>query len=132
TANLGDLDGDGDLDVVVCPSSETALDPCAAFLNDGYAHFTLAPASDLENAAGVFQCASAALFDYDRDGRIDFWPGTFGTAPLLLQGGGDGNFHYVSDLVGLPTLSGDPATGKSFPQIFGVTACDLDGDGDQD
>src|SRR5215471_15581108 len=69
-ANLGDLDNDGDLDVVVCPAEDPSvagvMDPCAAFLNDGTAHFTLAPPSALDGA-GLFMAASAALGDFDRD-----------------------------------------------------------------
>jgi hypothetical protein len=132
-ANLGDLDGDGDLDVVVCPLTvdATALDPCAAFLNDGTAHFTLAPEGELEDV-GVFEAASASLLDFDGDGILDYWPGNFAGPPYLFRGLGDGTFHEVAATVGLPTVDGDPAQSTSFRQTFGVTACDLDGDGDQD
>src|SRR5207249_7243160 len=86
-ANFGDVDNDGDLDVLVCPATADAksLDECAAFLNDGHAHFTLAPMSELEGS-GVYQVASAALLDLDRDGVLDFWPGTFATPPWLFRG----------------------------------------------
>ena len=132
-ANFGDVDNDGDTDVVVCPADTMGdgVDPCAAFLNDGSAHFTLAPMSGLD-LAGQFQCDSGALLDFDRDGEIDFWAGNFGGIPHLFQGLGDGTFADVAAPRGLPTVDGDPAMNASFRQTFGVTACDLDEDGDPD
>ncbi len=130
-ANFGDLDDDGDLDVVVCPAVDTSLDACGALLNDGTAHFTLAPFSALDGD-GAFEAASAALLDFDRDGHLDFWPATFSYVPALYRGAGDGTFTNVAAQMGLPTVDGDPAMSKSFRQTFGVTACDLDGDGDLD
>jgi enediyne biosynthesis protein E4 len=134
-ASFGDLDNDGDLDVVVCPAQDPTatgvMDPCAAFLNDGHAHFTLAPTSDLD-FAGTFMAPSGALADFDRDGLLDYFPASYADIPHLFQGHGDGTFTDVAPQVGLPTASGNPATSASFRQTFGVTACDLDLDGDQD
>src|SRR4029079_6036016 len=78
-ANIGDLNNDGSPDVILCPAqpfttTDNVQDPCDAFLNDGKAHFTLAPESDLDTK--VFWVGSASLFDYDRDGVLDFWPAT--------------------------------------------------------
>jgi len=132
TANLGDLDGDGDLDVVVCPAvlDANTVDPCAAFLNDGHAHFTVAPESALEG--DLFAAASSALFDYDRDGVLDFWPATYGSRPYVFHGRGDGTFDDATVALGIPITPGAAAEHLSFRRTFGVTACDLDGDGDDD
>jgi hypothetical protein len=149
-AVLGDLDNDGDVDAITCPSDFTTndnmLDGCAAFLNDGTAHFTLAPQSDLD--AKVYPATSAMLFDFDGDGVLDFfqagmahWPygGTGGAwhfGPKLCRG--DGTFTDVSAQMGLPThdppASQTVVSGTSYDlrHTFGVTHCDLDGDGDQD
>ena len=145
--NAGDLDDDGDVDLLVCPEDATnagdvITEGCTALLNDGKAHFTAAAPSDL--GAKIFWVPSGALLDYDRDGILDFWPATIAhwpypitptppnTPPTLFQGNGDGTFNNVSAAVGLPTQDGSPRVGASFRYIFGVTACDIDGDGDDD
>lgn len=137
--SLGDLDNDGDLDAIACPGSgeDTVVDPCAAFLNDGSAHFELAPPSELEDE--VFWVPSSVMLDWDRDGVLDFWPGTVGqwaygpaltSRPRLYRGLGDGTFVDASADAGLPdTLIG----GSNDWRInFGVTSCDLDRDGDRE
>jgi enediyne biosynthesis protein E4 len=144
--NAGDLDNDGDVDLVLCNAEPltreyTPQDACEAFLNDGKGHFKLAEPSAL--GAKVFWSASAALFDYDRDGILDFWPATIAhwpydpmgpnnQKPLLFRGNGDGTFENVAAEVGLPTKDGTPEGGTEWRHTFGVTVCDLDGDGDDD
>jgi len=145
-ANAGDLDNDGDVDLVLCPAdllSATAspVDACEAFMNDGKGRFALAPPSAL--GAKVFAVPSGALLDYDRDGVVDFWPATVAhwpydpggpnkQPPTLFRGRGDGAFDDVSADVGLPTVDGTRLAGTQWRRVFGVTACDLDGDGDDD
>lgn len=142
-AIFGDLNNDGWVDVITCPSdftdtTKTIWDPCSAFLNDGTGRFTLAPPSDLD---GVYPAPSAVLFDYDKDGILDFWPAgishwpygsKFHDGPRLFKGNGDGTFHEVTAEVGLPVS--DPPAGSPlrFRPTLGITTCDLDGDGDQD
>ena len=155
-ALIGDLDNDGDNDIITCPGlSDTGtvasglyagcplrtpgLDPCTALLNDGTGHFTLAPTSPLVQLAnGDYE--SGTLLDYDSDGILDVWvsprrvePGCPSTVPpALMHGNGDGTFTNVTAQMGLPTVDGDPAQHASIRQTLGVTACDLDGDGDLD
>ena len=139
--NVGDLDGNGTVDVITCsPEPPPGKEPCMAYLNDGHAHFTLAPPSGLDKKA--FWVPSAALLDYDRDGALDFWPATIAhwpydttledQPPTLFRGNGDGTFDNVSKSVGLPTVDGNASDGTEWRHVFGVTACDIDGDGDDD
>ena len=114
-AALGDLDNDGDTDAILCPTDEVSPgnvpeDACDALLNDGKGHFTLAPASDLGKK--TFWVPGGVLFDYDRDGNLDFWPATVAhwpynpsdpnTPPTLFRGHGEGTFTKVAMDVGFP------------------------------
>lgn len=144
--NAGDLDDNGTVDLVLCPADEITTmyspqDPCDAFLNDGMGHFTLAATSDLDSK--VHWYPSGALLDYDQDGYLDFWPATVAhwpydpsgpndDPPTLYRGNGDGTFANVSAQVGLPTTDGTVAAGTQWRHVFGVVACDIDGDGDDD
>jgi hypothetical protein len=136
--SLGDLDDDGDLDAIGCPGSgeDSVVDGCAAFLNDGQAHFAMAPPSALED--DVFWVPSSAMLDYDLDGVLDFWPGTVGqwaygpaltSAPRLYRGLGGGRFEDASAAAGLPDTFTDAG---NYRINFGVTSCDVDLDGDRD
>jgi hypothetical protein len=143
-ALLGDLDSDGDEDAIVCPSwvgadGKVPIDSCDAFLNDGKAHFTFAAKSDLAAKSAV--TPGGSLFDYDLDGVLDFWPATIARWPYggvpsqfpqLYRGNGDGTFTNVSTDVGLPEFSGRLDADAVSRPFFGSTACDLDGDGDDD
>jgi len=135
TASLGDLDNDGDLDVILCPAGgdPATLDPCAAFLNDGKGKFTFGPENELEQT--IFWTTSTTMVDIDRDGILDFFPATTGrwfygamktSAPRLYRGLGDGTFTNVAAQMGLPTAK---TTSTNYRANFGIAACDLDGDG---
>ena len=143
-ASLGDVDNDGDLDVVVAPSDpgqgqRPSDDPAAVMLNDGEGHFTLGPVgTGLDDVTG-FASATCALLDYDKDGALDFLPGTFAypppnfKPPRLLRGTGDGGFVNVADQLGFPKVCKVPVgAAPTCSPMYGLTACDLDMDGDQD
>ena len=136
-ANFADVDNDGDVDVVVGPASDVG-DPGACMLNDGHGHFTLAPVSDMESQVAGFGSATAALTDFDADGNIDYLAGTFQypppnyNPPLLMKGAGDGRFSDVAEKMGINVVFGSYKDGTNLPAMYGLTACDLDGDGDQD
>ena len=65
-----------------------------------------------------------AVFDYDRDGDLDFYVTSQGGEPnRLYKNAGDGTFTNVA------TQAGVDAT---FSHSTGVVACDIDNDGYQD
>ncbi|MCK5212307.1 MAG: VCBS repeat-containing protein [Dehalococcoidia bacterium] len=111
---MGDLDRDGDLDVVA-NGGEGDESPLTVLLNDGMGVFSLAPASD-------FACPSGriALGDFNDDGAIDVFI-SCGEQPMMI-GLGDGTGGFVDSglKLGSSGMSGVPAVG------------DLDGDGDLD
>ena len=144
-AVAGDVDNDGDLDLF----SGTQVDPTVPatdpgdrsqiLLNDGTGHFQLAPASDTTpGAADLWPTTSASFVDANRDGKLDvfvgFWYRKYGYSydgiqAQLYQGNGDGTFRSVTEGVGLSTDTDGFEAGTNSRPAYGVTSCDLDGDG---
>ncbi len=143
-AVFADVDNDGDADafsvVYEDSGSEDLLDHTALLFNDGSGHFTIGPAQSF-SAGSRDPLASTAVLDYDRDGLLDLFVGhhygTYGSLSSTIQdslfrGDGFGGFVDVTTQVGLETLpfsSERAAQGISHKPTWGVSACDLDGDG---
>lgn len=69
TLDLADMDGDGNLDVlVVTPSVGSEEGALSLFLNDGTGRFKAGPAP-----LGQTPCARAGWVDADQDGRPELW-----------------------------------------------------------
>ncbi len=123
-ATFGDLDDDGDLDIVFANgqgySSLGSLLKPRIYMNDGTGHFT--DETDAR-AAGVLGCfRGVELGDIDRDGDLDMvLAQDFFRKPKLLLNDGTGVFTEVSER--LPDLNLSSARGQ-----FG----DVDDDGDLD
>ncbi|MGQ9574680.1 MAG: FG-GAP-like repeat-containing protein [Thermoguttaceae bacterium] len=83
---VGDLDGDGDLDLVLCPAGADGA--TSIWWNDGSGKFSAGP--KLADR-GVSPC----LGDIDDDGDMDLWLGGAG-ADLLLANQGGGKFAKVA------------------------------------
>lgn len=103
-------------------------------------HGPFAPRSAPSSA--THPTSSAAFSDYDRDGLIDIFVGTFydgaeGGGSYLYKGRGDGTFADTSEgsKVLRPATYGDLPkflAGQNRKPAYGVTACDVDDDGDPD
>lgn len=122
-AALGDLDGDGDLDIfaaIIAPSEGRNRNPAdRVVLNDGAGNFT-----DSGQQLGETDSTAVALGDLDNDGDLDALVGDeSGAAVWVNQGGMQG------DQEGTFALSELTLTGAQTRAVF---LADLDGDGDLD
>ncbi len=109
---VGDLDGDGDLDLVLCGLNDNGT--AAVWLNDGKGGFSRG-----ESLAD--RVTSPCLGDVDNDGDLDLWLGRAGDDLLLLN---DGKGKFAAPKT--PVAAAEPH----------LTSCarliDLDCDGDLD
>ena len=120
----GDVDNDGDLDVVFTDGGTFGGAPSQArlYLNNGSAVFTDATAARLP--ADLYNCQDVTLFDYNGDWHID----------IALSGKGATNKRgrlYINDGTGhfsIDTSMDQVGSGNTYEIDWG----DLDGDGDWD
>jgi hypothetical protein len=116
---LGDLDGDGDLDLfaaVSAPDTERNENPAdRIILNDGTANFT-----DSGQRLGNTDSTAVDLGDIDNDGDLDALVGNDTGAVLWVNQGKNSASFAPSP----QTFSGD--------QVRSVFLADLDNDGDMD
>jgi hypothetical protein len=151
---FADVDNDGDLDVftgvdtvgtsTAAPRADGSPRPVVfdrqtseILLNDGKGHFSFAPESDIRHAESLTVRSSASFTDFDRDGLVDLWIGSGGVGTfeqdLLYRNKGGGQFADVTIASGLrtedPVNVDDLNNARVHTQCWGVTTCDLDGDG---
>jgi hypothetical protein len=107
---FGDVDGDGDLDILVGNAGANEL-----LLNRGDGNFTKAESFP----GGAASTTSVALGDVDGDGDLDVLVGNAGANELLLNRG-DGTFTKAESFPGGAAVTTSVAFG------------DVDGDGDLD
>ena len=141
-AVAADVDNDGDLDLFQGtytdpdkPKADVG-DRSRVLLNDGKGVFSPAPASAVSpKGKERWPTTGISFADVDRDGKVDAFVGFFyssganGFQAQLYKGAGDGTFAYGTDAAGLSTSTGGEEEGENHRPAYGVTACDLDGDG---
>ncbi len=138
-AVAADYDNDGDRDLFVTNYGRDSL-----YLNNGDGTFT-----DVTAKAGVgseLWSLGASFFDFDRDGLLDLYVGGYlvfdpeyrnfyaaeafpgplsyqGQKDILYRNNGDGTFEDVTRAAGVYSTRG---------RAMGLSACDIDDDGDED
>jgi len=115
----GDVDGDDDLDIYVTRFHGGS----ALYQNDGDGTF-----SEITDSAGVTVSGWAtgcALEDFDSDGDLDLYVGRFYSNNYMFENDGSGRFTDVTSSAAV----GDSGLERTS---VGITAGDLDGDGDVD
>jgi hypothetical protein len=128
SAVFADVDNDGDLDmftvVYVHDNYTLATNTNELLLNDGQAHFTLAPNSPF-HLEPIYNTAAAVFVEYDNDGKVDlyignwYWNGAL-TRDQLYRGGGNGSFTNATTASGL---------GSATTSVYGIAAFDWNNDG---
>lgn len=91
----GDVDGDGDLDVVMIGQDEMEVPRCELLLNDGTGHYTFSGVT----FDGVYR-GDIELADLDNDGDLDiFYSGSIDLSNVesyLYLNDGSGQFSYIN------------------------------------
>ena len=130
---LADIDNDGDVDLVTgrfwyaVANLEHEDDRAEVMLNDGNGHFSHVARDGLDRES-LINATGMTFLDYDKDGNLDLYVGTFSInhaasyyqSDMLFRGNGDGTFTNVSKPSGIDPVS---------QPLYGVSAGDWNNDG---
>jgi hypothetical protein len=130
---LADIDNDGDVDLVTgrfyyrYEDYTMPEDQSAVMLNDGNGHFTHVVPNGITEVEQLNSTA-IAYFDYNLDGNLDVYAGTFSwnhalslyMADNLFRGRGDGTFENVTK---------ESNIGSVEQPLYGVNIADWNNDG---
>lgn len=126
---LGDINGDGHLDLVVCYMPEMGnKGRNGVFLGDGKGGFKdITDASGLGNSGHSAQCL---MSDFDNDGDLDLYLVGNGVENTLWRNRGDGTFDNATAGSGLEEMGSKGE--KGYGSNLAAVMADFDGDGYQD
>ncbi len=137
---IADLNNDGFPDLVsgvfyYYSTTKDYGDRLEILLNDGTGHFNLVKNNGIQDLGdpsttppGRFPATSFCFLDYDLDGKLDIYIGTFSAnhqsdiwlPGYLLKGNGDGTFTNVTD---------DAGIGGVYEPTYGASVTDWNNDG---
>jgi hypothetical protein len=120
---LGDVDGDGDLDLAASGQDSNGVERFLIFSNNGAGGFTLTQQPRGVNT-GYFQGSSLVFGDVDSDGDLD----------IVISGGGNNtkSLHVYKNNAGQFSLSQQLVVGSEGLNNSLLRLADLDRDGDLD
>ena len=133
-AAVGDIDGDGDVDILVANTISDDLEGPYLLLNDGSARFSMDTERlpDRVRADDNYHAWAVDLVDLDGDGHADLLMGSFGdrtTESFVYWGTGDGEYRD-DNVTELATPEFFHAFGNY--QVISTAVRDLNGDGRPD
>ncbi len=108
---LADIDGDGDLDLIV----NSMGGGTHVFFNDGKAHFTPSPQNPLN---GHFGGTSLALADIDGNGTLDLYIANYRTVTLRDQPNTKFNVRMTDGQPQVTSINGRPLTDPEYTNRF--------------
>jgi hypothetical protein len=115
-AVLADIDGDGDLDLVV-----SSLDSgIRVFENDGHAHFR-----EITDPAGVrskHSGTSMALADVDGNGTLDLYVANYRATTIRQEGGTKFTTKLIDGRQYVVQVNGKPADSPEYTGRFGIAS----------
>lgn len=115
SAAFADLDGDGDLDLIVNSMGGGTF----CFLNDGKGHFE--DVSARSGLASKKSRSSMALADVNGDGRLDVYISAYRTLPLMDMPQTYFEFRTVNGRKVIDSVNHRPVTDPEFANRFRVT-----------
>lgn len=126
-ASLGDLDGDGDIDLVLARVSRPNVStggPSELFVNGSAGDVYLAPDASFRALTAGRTVYATAMADFDGDGDLDLFLGCAGE-DVLLQNRGNGSFRDVTASAGVRGSNDDLTTGGVFADLNNDGLLDL-------